>query len=50
MSEEEAKGRQGAIDTICTLLASRPFKVEFKVVKKPRAIKVIIPLTKEDLK
>jgi hypothetical protein len=38
-----------AISGITELLRSNPFTIEFKVVKKPRGIKIVYEVTQEEM-
>lgn len=48
MTKEEQIKEQ-AIQNIVSLLRNNPFKLEFKVVKKPSGIKVIYEVTQEEM-
>lgn len=41
--------REQAIQNVAQLLRNNPFNVEFKVVKKPKGIKVIYEVTQEEM-
>ena len=43
------KFREQAIQNLAELLRIMPFKVEFKVVKKPKCIKIIYEVTQEHM-
>ena len=47
MTEEQAK--EQAVQNIAQLLRNNPFKLELKVVKKPKGIKVIYEVTQEEM-
>ena len=47
MAQEEQ--REQVIQNITGLLRTNPFSFEFKVVKKPKGIKVIIEVTQEQM-
>ena len=47
MIQEEM--REQAIQQVSGLLRTNPFSVEFKVVKKPKGIKVIYEVTQEEM-
>ena len=47
MTEEQM--REQAIQNIVGLLRTAPFKMEFKVVKKPKGIKIIYEVTQEEM-
>lgn len=47
MTEEEK--REQTIQCLSGMLRTTPFKVEFKVKKKPAGIKVIIEVTQEQM-
>ena len=47
VSQEEQ--REQVIQNITGMLRRNPFTFEFKVVKKPKGIKVIYEVTKEEL-
>lgn len=47
MTEEQAK--EQAVQNIAQLLRNNPFKLELKVVKKPKGIKVIYEVTREEM-
>lgn len=44
---DELKGR--LIHNVAKLLRTNPFKVEFKVVKKPKGIRIIYEVTQEEM-
>lgn len=48
MTREEQM-REQAIQNVAQLLRNNPFNVEFKVVKKPKGIKVIYEVTQEEM-
>ena len=41
--------REFAIQSIANMLRRNPFQFEFKVVKKPKGIRIINEVTKEEL-
>ena len=41
--------REAAIQDIAELLRMNPFSMEFKVVKKPKGIRIIYEVTKEEM-
>lgn len=41
--------REQVIESLASLLRTNPFTVEFKVVKKPKGIKIIHEVTQEQL-
>lgn len=41
--------RQVTVNSIAVMLMNNPFKFEFKVVKKPKGIKVIYEVTQEEM-
>lgn len=45
----EEEMREKAISGITELLRSNPFTAEFRVVKKPRGIKIIYEVTQEEM-
>lgn len=45
----EEEMREKAISGISELLRSNPFTFEFKVVKKPRGIKIMYEVTQEEM-
>lgn len=47
MTQEEI--REQAIQYVTGLLRTNPFSMEFKVVKKPKGIKVIYEVTQEEM-
>ena len=47
MKQEER--REQAIQDVAELLRRTPFKVEFKVKKKPEGVKVILEVTQEEM-
>lgn len=47
MTEEEK--RDEAIRNLIELLQGNPFTMEFKVVKKPKGIRIIYELTQEEM-
>lgn len=47
MTPEEL--REQAIQNVANSLRNQPFSVEFKVKKKPKGIKIIYEVTKEEL-
>ena len=47
MTQEEM--REQAIQHVAGLLRTNPFSMEFKVVKKPKGIKVIYEVTQEEM-
>lgn len=47
MIQEEM--REQAIQQVAGLLRTNPFSMEFKVVKKPKGIKVIYEVTQEEM-
>ena len=47
MTQEEQK--EQVIQGIADMMRRNPFSVEFKVVKKPKGIKVIYELTQEEM-
>ncbi len=48
MTKEEI-ARQQVIETITSMLQTTPFTFEFKVVKKPKGIKIIHEVTQEQM-
>ena len=46
---EENDKREQVIQTIANMLRTYPFTSEFKVMKKPKGIKVIIEVTNEQM-
>ena len=48
MTREEQM-REQAIQNVAQLLRDNPFSLEFKVVKKPKGIKVIYEVTQEEM-
>jgi len=48
MTKEEI-ARQKAIESITGMLQTTPFTFEFKVVKKPKGIKIIHEVTQEEM-
>lgn len=48
MAQEELQ-RETVIHNIVGLLRSNPFSFEFKVVKKPKGIKVIYEVTQDEM-
>lgn len=48
MTKEEIK-RQKVIESITRMLQTTPFTFEFKVVKKPKGIKIIHEVTQEEM-
>lgn len=47
MTQEEK--RDAAINQVAQLLKVNPFAMEFKVVKKPKGIKIIYEVTQEEM-
>lgn len=47
MTSEEK--RDAAINQVAQLLKVNPFSMEFKVVKKPKGIKIIYEVTQEEM-
>lgn len=47
MTQEEK--RDAAIEDLVKLLKNNPFSMEFKVVKKPKGIRVIYEITQEEM-
>ena len=47
MTQEEK--RDAAINQVAQLLKVNPFSMEFKVVKKPKGIKIIYEVTQEEM-
>lgn len=47
MTPEEQ--REQAIQSLANILRTMPFSVEFKVVKKPKGIKIIHEVTQEEM-
>lgn len=47
MTQEEMINE--AIKNVAELLRTNPFKMEFKVVKKPKGIKIIYEVTQEEM-
>ena len=47
MTNEEQ--REQVIQSLANILRTMPFSVEFKVVKKPKGIKIIHEVTKEEM-
>lgn len=47
MTQEEK--RDAAIEDLVKLLKNNPFSMEFKVVKKPKGIRVIYEMTQEEM-
>lgn len=47
--EEQIEGVEGVIQSLAKVLRTTPFSVEFKVVKKPKGIKIIHEVTQEQL-
>jgi len=48
MTKEEIE-RQQVIESITGMLQTTPFTFEFKVVKKPKGIKIIYEMTQEQM-
>lgn len=48
MTEAEEQ-REQAIQSLVNILRTMPFSVEFKVVKKPKGIKIIHEVTQEEM-
>ena len=48
-TETADEQREKVIQSLVSLLRTTPFTVEFKVVKKPKGIKVIHEVTKEQM-
>ena len=46
---DEDLRREDAILTITEMLRENPFSLEIKVVKRPRGVKIIYEVTKEDM-
>lgn len=47
MTQEEV--REQAIQNVADMLRATPFTVEFKVVKKPKGIRIIYEVTQEQM-
>lgn len=47
MTQEEK--RDAAIHDLIELMKNNPFSMEFKVVKKPKGIRIIYEVTKEEM-
>lgn len=47
--QADEEKREQTIEHIATLLRTTPFKVEFKVMKRPKGIKVVIEMTQEEM-
>lgn len=45
----EEEKREMAIQSIAELMRSNPLSIEYKVVKKPKGIKVIFEVTQEEM-
>ena len=45
----EGQAKEQAVQNIAQLLRNNPFKLELKVVKKPKGIKVIYEVTQEEM-
>lgn len=43
------KQREQAIQSLANILRTMPFSVEFKVVKRPKGIKIIHEVTQEEM-
>lgn len=47
--EKEERQREQAIQYVAEMLRNNPFTLQFKVVKKPKGIKVIYEVTQEEM-
>lgn len=49
MTKEEEEKREQIVQNIANMLMNNPFTFEFKVVKKPKGIKVIYEVTQDEM-